>query len=100
MTENTAHIAVSEALAYVRQARRLVPVDDAAGSGDFLRAELLDLEDLFAPLNLDDVTVPTPTGTAHALDRAARLLVQDAVRPHVPLLIWAALSDLRGRLTP
>lgn len=97
---DTPHTAISEALAYIRHARRLVPADDPTGKADFLRAELLDLEDLFAPLNPADTLVPIPTDVADALERAAGLLDQDAVRPRVPLLIWAALSDLRGRPAP
>lgn len=99
MTDPTAHVAISEAVAYIRHARRLVPADDPTGGGDFLRAELLDLEDLFEPLNPSDVAVPSPANVNEALDRAAALLDQDAVRAQVPLLIWAALSEVRRRLT-
>jgi ABC-type phosphonate transport system ATPase subunit len=99
VTDPTAHAAISEAVAYIRHARRLVPADDPTGGSDSLRAELLDLEDLFEPLNPSDVIVPIPADTSDALDRAAALLDQDAVRTQVPLLIWAALSDMQRRLT-
>lgn len=97
MTTPLAHPAISKALACIRHARRLVPAADTSGADDFLRAELLDLEDLFDPLHPAEVIVPSPASVGEALDRAAVLLDQDAVRPQVPLLIWAALSDLRGR---
>lgn len=99
MTDPTAHVAISEAVAYIGHARRLIPADDPTGGGDFLRAELLDLEDLFEPLNPSDMVVPIPGSVSDALDRAAALLDQDAVRPQVPLLIWAALSEVRRRRT-
>lgn len=96
MTDPTRH-ALGAAFALVRHARELVPIEDPTGEADFRRAELLDLEDLFQPLDPPLVDVPRPASSDEALDEAARLLDQPDVRPRVPLLIWAALSEVRGR---
>lgn len=96
MTDPTAQ-ALGAAFALVRHARELLPIDDPTGEADFQRAELLDLEDLLQPLDPPLVDVPAPASTDEALDEAARRLDQPEVRPGVPLVIWAALSEVRGR---
>ncbi len=96
MTDPT-DLAIGAAFALVRHARELVPIDDPTGEADFQRAELLDLEDLFQPLHPLLVNVATPGSTDEALDEAARRLDQPEVRQSVPLVIWAALSEVRGR---
>lgn len=88
--------AFAVALGHVRNAvAAFVAAEDPSGESLFLAAECLDLEGLFSEFGVIPEVVDLEAGARESLDLAAEALA--AVRPAVPLVLWAALQALRAR---
>lgn len=68
---------------------------DPSGEALFLAADCMDVEGLFSELGVVPVVVDSELDPLESLDRAAELLA--AVRPDVPIAVWAAVQALRAR---
>ncbi len=76
-------------------AAAFLAVDDPSGECLFLAADCLDLEGLFSELGVAPEFVDETVDAIGSLDRAAAVL--EAVRPGVPLAVWAGVQALRAR---
>lgn len=89
---------LGRALGHVRNAANAFwDAADPSGESLFLAADCLDVEGLFSELGVVPVVFDSDLGPLESLDRAAELLA--AVRPAVPLAVWAAVQALRARAT-
>lgn len=88
--------AMGIALGHVRNAvAAFVAAEDSSGESLFLAAECLELEGLFSEFGVVAAVVDREVGALESLDLAAEALA--AVRPSVPLVLWAGLQALRAR---
>ena len=89
-------VGLGRALGHVRNAANAFwEADDPSGECLFLAADCLDVEGLFSELGVVPVVVDSELDPVVSLDRSVELLA--AVRPVVPVAVWAAVQALRAR---
>ena len=89
-------VGLGRALGHVRNAATAFwDADDPSGESLFLAADCLDVEGLFSELGVVPDSVEPELDPLVSLNRAAAAL--DAVRPGVPLAMWAAVQAVLAR---